>query len=99
MSNPEHAEHFEWDDNEEESGNTAHLAAHGIATHEAEEVFANGGVFVPNKRSGSGDWKLIGPTNGGRLLTLILVYKAERRVLRVFTGWESTNAERRRWYD
>lgn len=40
MPNPEEAEAFEWDDDEDERGNTMHLARHGIAPHEAEQVSA-----------------------------------------------------------
>jgi len=51
---------------------------------------------VPNRRR-SGDWLLIGRTDGGRVLTLVLVYKERQRLLRVFTGWPSTIGERRRY--
>lgn len=99
MSNPESAELFEWDDDEEESGNVAHLGAHGIRPVDVEEVFANGGCFVKNKRSGSGDWKMIGPTDGGALLTIVLMYDHSRRAIRAFTGWRTTQDERKHWDD
>lgn len=65
MQGPEAAEGFEWDDDLLEHGNTAHLAESrpgrpSIAWFEAEEVFYNGGVLVPNKRNKSGDWLLVG---------------------------------------
>lgn len=99
MVGPEYAEAFEWDPDDDDSGNTAHLAESrpdrpGISADEAEQVFANGGVFLPNKKEGSGDWKLLGPTDGDRLLTLIVAYHDDRRVLRVFTGWDCTPGER-----
>lgn len=102
MVAPEHAEAFQWDDEEEEHGNTSHLAETrpnrpGIAWWEAEEVFANGGVFVPNKKEGTGDWKLVGLTNANRRLTLIVTYYEDRKVLRVITGWDCTVGERRRY--
>ncbi len=102
MVAPEHAEAFDWDDEGDELGNTAHLAEDrpdrpGIQTWEAEQVFANGGTFAPNKKKGSGDWKLVGLTNAGRPLTLILEYLEDRRVLRVITGWECTPGERTRY--
>jgi hypothetical protein len=57
---------------------------------------SNGGKFVPNKKA-SGDWLLVGRTDGGRILTLVLVYQERRRLLRIFTGWASTDGERRRY--
>lgn len=100
MSSPEHAEGFEWDD--DERGNTAHLAEsrpgrRSISQGEAEEVFGNGGVFVRNKRGMSGDWKLVGRTDGGRALTLVVHYDHGRRIIRVITGWDSTSDERSRY--
>lgn len=99
---PEDAEAFEWDPDDEDTGNTAHLAESrpdrpGIAWWEAEEVFSNSGVFVPNKKEGTGDWKLVGRTDGGRLLTLVVHYDEIRRVLRVITGWDTTRGERSRY--
>jgi hypothetical protein len=99
---PEHAEAFDWDDEGDKDGNTAHLAEDrpdrpGIQPWEAEQVFANGGVFVPNKRTGTGDWKLVGLTDAGRRLTLIVKYHEDRGVLRAITGWDCTTGERTRY--
>jgi uncharacterized DUF497 family protein len=96
VSDPQDAEAFDWDDDDDERGNTAHLARHGIRPAEVEQVYLNGGVFVPNRRRSS-DWLLIGRTDGGQVLTLVLEYKVSRRLLRVFTGWPSTAGERRRY--
>jgi hypothetical protein len=46
MPDPEDAEAFAWDDEEDERGNTAHLAKHSVSPQEAEQVFYNGGRFV-----------------------------------------------------
>jgi uncharacterized DUF497 family protein len=102
VSSPERAEGFEWDDDEDERGNTAHLVEsrpdrRSISPWEAEEVFSNGGVFVPNKKHRSGDWKLVGRTDSGRVLTLVLHYDQGRRIIRVITGWDSTSDERSRY--
>ncbi|MGH1552763.1 hypothetical protein ACRAWF_14020 [Streptomyces sp. L7] len=61
LSNPSHAEHIEWDDDDLEVGNTAHLARHNITPEEAEQVFYNDGKLIPNTK-GTGDWKLVGLT-------------------------------------
>lgn len=102
MVAPEYAEAFDWDDEDDERGNTAHLAEArpdrpGIQTWEVEQVFANGGVFVPNKKAGSADWRLVGLTDAGRRLTLIVEYHEDRRVLRAITGWDCTPGERTRY--
>jgi uncharacterized DUF497 family protein len=97
MSAPEHAEAFEWDDDELETSNTAHLARHGVRPHEAEQVFYNQGVLARNKRRSTGDWLLVGVTDGGRRLTLVLNYQAEKRTIRFITGWDSTADEIKRY--
>jgi hypothetical protein len=75
----------------------AHLARHGITPGEAEEVFKNRGRFARNRRDRSGDWLLVGLTDQGRALTLVLVYDTGRRLLRVFTGWDTTEGEHTRY--
>jgi hypothetical protein len=97
MASPEDAEGYDWDDYDDERGNVQHLAPHGITPDEAEEVHVNGGVFVPNARGKSGDWKLVGKTDAGRALTLVLSYEEDRRLIRFFTGWECTQNERTRY--
>ncbi|MDQ2709187.1 MAG: hypothetical protein M3Z25_16835 [Actinomycetota bacterium] len=103
MAEPDQAESFEWDDDQLDRGNTAHLAESrpdrpSIAWWEVEEVFANGGGrFVPNKRGRAGDWLLVGETDGGRMLTVVVRYDSARRMLRAITGWECTAGERARY--
>lgn len=85
---PRDAEGFEWDE-----GNRRELAAHHIAEWEAEQVFLNGAAWPKNKRRGSGDRFMIGFTDAGRALTLVVVVKQDMRELRVITGWDSTAGE------
>ena len=89
---PRDAEAFEWDD-----ASTRELAAHGIAQWEAEQVFWNGAVWPKNKRGRSGDRKMIGYTDAGRALTIIVVVKSHVRTLRFITGWGCTDSERTRY--
>lgn len=91
--NPEFAEAFEWDDDEIEQGNTAHLAHHNIWPSEVEEIFANGAPIFQNKAPGTGEWLMIGTTAGDRHLTIVMNYDGVRRCIRAFTGWKSTNGE------
>jgi uncharacterized DUF497 family protein len=69
---------FEFDEDE--------LHGHGVTPEEAVEVFWNGFEVRKNKRSGTG-YQVIGPTNSGRMLKLI-VYERTKGVLRVITGWD-----------
>ena len=91
---PSEAEGFEWDD-----ANALHLGRprHPIAEWEAEEVFWNGPVWVRNKKAGSGDWKMIGYTDSGRALTIVVEVRPQARLLRVVTGWPCTRGERTRY--
>lgn len=63
------------------------LAAHGIAPWEVEEVFLNEAAWGRNKKAGSGDWKMVGWTDDGRALTIIVRVIAANETLRAITGW------------
>ena len=94
MSHPTHAEEWEWDE-----GNETELWRHGVVPREIEEVFANGPRWARNRRGRPADWKMMGVTNGGRLLTVVVRYDPARRWLRPVTAWDSTTGERRRFFD
>jgi len=71
---------FEWDD-----GNCLHIElGHGIAPHEAEEVFARRPLF---KRTRKGHYAAFGPTFAGRYLVIIFEVKT-KNFARVITGWD-----------
>lgn len=75
--------YFLWD-----IDNCEHLAAHGIAPQEAEQVFYNPYEITPNKkRHGPHRYRIDGLSNGGRYLRLIFEDKG-REVARVITGWD-----------
>jgi len=58
-----------------------------------EEVYANGAPIYMNKASGTGEWLMIGTTDGDRALTIVMNYDSVRRCIRAFAGWESTPSE------
>jgi uncharacterized DUF497 family protein len=89
---PSRAEAFEWNE-----GNESELAAHHIRPEEVYEVWANGPAFAPNVKRRAGDWKLVGFTNGGRSLTIVIRYDDEARIIRAITGWSSTQGEQSRY--
>ena len=80
---------FEWDD-----GNVEHLARHGIAPDEVEELFEGpvvrrrGGMDAPAR------FRVLGRTAAGRYLAIIYQEKA-CGVIHPFTGWDMRPRERR----
>ena len=90
---PRDAEGFEWDD---ENINHLHQPHHPITEYEAEDVFYNGPVWVPHPRKRK-RWKMIGYTDEGRALTILVDVKARARLLRPFTGWDCKPGERSRY--
>jgi hypothetical protein len=85
-----------WDllDLEFDDENVAHLAEHDISENEAREVFWNDPGWARDKKSLPGDWYMIGWTNAGRALAIV-VQVTERGRVRPFTGWSPTKAESR----
>ena len=88
---PSQAEGFEWDD-----GNEDELARHHVNAVEVEQVFGNEPRWFKNRKSGSGDWQMLGRTHGGRILTIIVLWKEEELTLRPVTGWDATDGDRTR---
>jgi hypothetical protein len=73
------------------------LAARNISTHEAEQVPRNAHVIVRNPRGARLGTRrlLIGRTDGGRGLTLVIEQTLEETTWLIVTGWASTAIERR----
>ncbi len=89
---PAGASDFEWDEH-----NEAHLAEHGIMPFEVVQIFFNRPQWLPNKRHGADRWKMIGFTDGGRALSIIVQVKDSGATVRPFTGWDCTAGERTRY--
>lgn len=74
------------------------LAARGITAAEAEQMPRNPHVTVRNPHAGGEPNTrrlLIGLTNGGRALTLVIEQMVEPSTWLIVTGWNATDAERR----
>ena len=93
MTNPLHAEWWEWDE-----GNEAELAKHNIAPSEVYEVWQNGPMMVPNRHHRPGDFKMVGLTQANRRVTIIIRFDEIRLTIRPITGWESTNEEKAKYF-
>ena len=59
-------------DLEFDDGNIEELHDHGIRPQEVWQLLDDAYTMMKNKKTASGDRKLIGKTHGGRALTLIL---------------------------
>ena len=90
---PRDAEIVEWDE-----GNLGELDAHKITAAEVEQVWRNRPTFARNKKDAAGDWKMMGRSDGGRRLTIVVVCDEVRRTMRPITGWNSTAGELTRYF-
>ena len=74
------------------------LGHRGIGVAEAEQLFKNAHRIAPNP-GGRSDWParrlLIGRTNGGRYLTLVVEETIEPTTWLIVTGWDSSESERK----
>lgn len=75
---------------------TEKLARRGIQTDEVEQLPANGAVYMRNPRPRvRGSRFMIGPTDGGRLLTVVIVPdEFDDGTWFAKTAWESSRHER-----
>jgi hypothetical protein len=74
------------------------LGARGISAMEAEQLPRNRHVTVRNPRERAGPGKrllLIGTTDGGRAVTLVLERTGDPTTWLIVTGWSSTEPERK----
>lgn len=74
------------------------LGARAISAVEAEQVPRNRHVTVRDARQGTqraGRRLLIGRTDGGRALTLVIEQTADPTTWLIVTGWGATEAERK----
>jgi hypothetical protein len=85
---PRDSEGFEWDE-----ANESELAAHQIRPWEVEEVFLNSPRWSRNKAARSADWKMVGRTDAGRPLTIVVSMNQRTLWLRPVTGWKPTADE------
>jgi hypothetical protein len=74
------------------------LGVRGISAGEAEQLPRNQHHTVRNPREAGEPGKrrlLIGRTDGGRILTLVIERTVDPTTWLIVTGWESTEAERK----
>ena len=72
------------------------LGARSISVSEVRELPWNGPAALRNPSAGPADRRLLlGRTNGGRCLTLVIEATEEPTTWLVITGWESSARERK----
>jgi hypothetical protein len=79
---------FQWD-----KANRAHIAEHGIAPEEAEQVLRNSPLDLEvQTRSGEERTIQLGETNGGRVLIVVSTWRGEK--LRIVTAFPANRKMR-----
>jgi uncharacterized DUF497 family protein len=73
------------------------LGARGISIGDARQITRNTYVVVRNPRHGGSGTRrlLIGQTDGGRVLTLVIERTVDPTTWVIVTGWDSATRERR----
>jgi hypothetical protein len=77
--------------------NETEMARHRVRPIEAVQVLDGEPVFLPNKKPHAASVVMIGPTHGGRLLTVPLAPTARPGVWRPATAWDASDGERARY--
>lgn len=82
---------FIWDDADDESGNVAHIARHGVSPEEVEEALINNPLVL---RGTDGRYLAYGKSAEGRLLFVVFVRRG-RGLIRPLTARAMTDRETR----
>lgn len=81
---------FEWDE-----GNAGHVAEHGITDIEIDQMLSNQHLVVPN-RGREPRMFLLGQTDGGRILTVVVEPTRIDGTWRPITAWDANASEKKR---
>lgn len=92
MAHPEDAEFIEFDDD-----NEAHLAIKDVSPAEVNQVFLGDPLWAPNLKGRTADWLMIGRTDGGRPLVVMVSYDEARATLRPITARTCDKDEVVKW--
>jgi uncharacterized DUF497 family protein len=73
------------------------LGARGITFHDARQIPHNAHVIVRNPHEASPGKRrlLVGRTDGGRALTLVIEQTVDPTTWLIITGWDSSRRERK----
>jgi uncharacterized DUF497 family protein len=74
--------------------NTRHVARHRVTPEEIEQITGNDYVTARNRHDPENRIRMIGHTNGGRVLTVVLEATRDDGVWRPVSAWDSKPEER-----
>lgn len=77
--------------------NAEEAGRHGVSEAEIRQVLDEDPIFLPNKKGHRAPLVMIGPTAGGRFLTIPLGPIDAEGVWRPATAWDSSKGERARY--
>lgn len=89
MAHPSQAVEIELDE-----GNEAELLRHHVRPRDVWDLFENDPAWRRNRSRRAGTHQMIGRDRGGRLLTVVVLWKEATLTIRPITGWDSSDAER-----
>jgi hypothetical protein len=76
-----------------DDGNEGEFGRHGVSEREVRQVLDNAPIFLPNRRGHAARMLMIGPTFGGRFLTVPLAPTHDETLWRPATAWDSDAEE------
>lgn len=80
-----------------DGANRPEIEAHGITEDEVESVLTTDPRFVVKKRGRAGAYLMIGPSLGGKMLTVPITPTGSPGLWRPVTAWPSSRGELTRW--
>lgn len=95
---PSSAETIAFEPGDERTGREGaleHFAHHHITATEIEQVFNNNPIWWRNKKGRRANWRMVGETNGGRLLDIKVFWDEDRGAIIPITGLNVSKADRR----
>lgn len=81
------------DDLEWDEANEDHVFGHGFTRVRLNAVLEGPYLVLRNKRSGSGEYKIVGRDRGGMLVTIVIAQTRKAGVWRPVTAWPSSADE------
>lgn len=85
------------DDLQFDEWNESEMARHHVGEREVRQVLDGEPVFLPNKKGHKAPIVMLGPTYGGRLLTVPLGRTDVQGLWRPASAWDSSKGERARY--
>ena len=73
------------------------LWRHSISAKRADTVLRRSPIFLKNKKGHAGSYKMVGPDDGGAMVTIVVAPTTEPGCWYPITGWESTKDEEGKW--